>query len=693
MTALTLRATLFIFAIILSSPLFAATGGAERSTAADFTETPDLWTCGAQDWGPFEARCTGMTDRPAEGKYAMALNYSSGPEHYLVFPKWRNANWDLSKTQYIEFKVKLPKGVTYRGANPTLYLRNQEGRFFRIRPKKGYFEKPSDGEWQQIRIPINDEEQTDIATWMDPSLTDIDFFEIAFWGINTPQFCAHYVLVDDVHFGPEQPSYTPPDENGADLDVLIIERDPKYERYDVSRYDKSKIDPNVTFGVCLNKDKKHYPDKGEEVTFTARVQNKGKAPLGGTYAWILDGKEVDSGKISSLERRGDATFTWKWKWDPADHDLTFKITPAGYDYCPNNNALTIRTNAMMLKHIIERGLIGRMESKVNMTGSYSCEDWLQGEIRFMNQLFAESKYPFAPNGITARVMIGKFEYVDDGYLRSICPVGPFQIGEQDLTLDGGRGCTSQDDPWNSGAGAPAFLNFIGRPDDAWLHELSHQLGIIDDYQSITEPGDNKVNGVGYTYRHRGLMGGGEISPHKDLGQLYSYYSPSNVQAFNVTKGKRRGYFGEYLYCVPDECGVKILDENGKALADAEIKMYQTSQRIIDDVQEQEGKTDAKGVFMLKNRPADHVITETGCEQKDNPFGPIHVVGFNNVFLVVTKKDGVERYAFITVYDYNFAWMSGFKKKAIIPLTVRVKKDETHYFAPPLPEWLGDVAGE
>ena len=49
----------------------------------------------------------------------------------------------------------------------------------------------------------------------------------------------------------------------------------------------------------------------------------------------------------------------------------------------------------------------QVEQKTNMIGSYSFEDWLQGQARFMNQLFAASKYPQFPEGITARVMIGK----------------------------------------------------------------------------------------------------------------------------------------------------------------------------------------------------------------------------------------------------------------------------------------------
>jgi hypothetical protein len=186
------------------------------------------------------------------------------------------------------------------------------------------------------------------------------------------------------------------------------------------------------------------------------------------------------------------------------------------------------------------------------------------------------------------------------------------------------------------------------------------------------------------------MGGGEISPHESPGTLYSYYSPSNVQGLNVTKGKRRGYFGEYLYCVPEECAIRILEENGEPLANAEVKVYQTDQRVIDDVAEHQGKTDSKGIFRLKNRPADHVITETGCEQRDNPFGPIHVVGFNNVFLVIVKKDKVEKYGFFTVYDLNFAWMAGFKKTATIPVIVKTKGDEKHHHAQPVGEFLERV---
>ena len=207
-----------------------------------------------------------------------------------------------------------------------------------------------------------------------------------------------------------------------------------------------------------NRAKKHVPEKGETVTFTANIQNKGKAPSAGRFAWLVDGREVDSGTIKTLNPRERASFDLKWKWDPADHDVTFKLTPAAEDYCPRNNELTVRNNAIVWKHVVEKGTLAEVEQKTNMIGSYSFEDWLQGQARFMNQLFAESKYDFAPNGITARVMIGKIEYVEDGEIARRCPGGPFQIGEQSPQYDGGRGCTLRDTFWNTGVQGPQFLN-------------------------------------------------------------------------------------------------------------------------------------------------------------------------------------------------------------------------------------------
>jgi len=670
-------------ATLLVAARFAVAAGPEP--IEDYTERPELWTCGAEScaelafWHP-------IREEVAVGQHALALNYDFHCEHYLAFPKFRNAGWDLSSTECVEVRIKMQKGTSFWGPGPRLYLRDREGGMIRIQPKDrfSYLKDDNDGAYRTLQIPLRETEKWESFHWMDGSLKRVDWIEIAVTGSGVPPRAAHHVIMDGVRFVPEQLSYTPPNENAADLDVLMIERRPRYERYDVTRYDKSQINPNVTLGICQNVEKKHQPDPGETVTFTAHVQNKGRSPLGGTYVWTMDSVDVARGEVPTLQPREKTQFTWQWAWDPEDHDLTFRVTPGGEDYCDRNNALTIRTNALMLKHMIERGAITRIETKYNMMGSRSCEDYLQGQIWYMNQLFEKSTYPFAPNGITQRVMLGVIEYVDDGHCVSL-GAGPYRVGELDFSADGGRGVTAYDDPWHSGSAMNEFLNYAGRPDGAWLHELGHQIGVIDDYQLITEPEDNHVNGVGfnYDYDYRGIMGGGNIRPHRNPGQLYSYYSPSDVMGLNVTKSKRRGYFGEYLYCIPKNNTLLIKDEEGQPVANAEIKLYQTERRVIDAIPEHEGRTDANGRFVLKNRKAEHHTTETGCTLRDNPFGPIDVVGRNAVFLIVVKQGDVEQYSFITVPDFNIACYTGHTERAELPVTVRAKGDERYYWAPPV----------
>ena len=688
--------SVFICTLILVAGLAPA---ADTELVADFTERPELWTCGSV--GPKVATCFPSKDRDIVGERLVVMNFTSGHEHYFVFPKFRNAGWDLSNTEALEVRIKPQTGTNWGGTNPVLYLRNRDGGMMRVRPAdRRSLLHGNDGTWTTVRFPLQETKGWEFFHWMGGSLEHVDWIEVSVRGGTGPDAAAHHVLLDGVRFLPEQAAYEPPDERLPDLDVLWIERDPKYERYNV-RYEKSKIDLNVPLGICANKDAKHDPDTGETVTWTAHIQNKARArvgspdpqALGGRYEWILDGKVVARGDIPPLKRRDRHDVQWQWTWDPADHDLTFRIIPNGEDLCDDNNELTIRTNALIIKHMIERGAIAQMELKYNMLGSRSAEDYLQGQIRYMNQIMEGSKYPFAPNGIEQRVMIGIIEYVDD-YECVELGWGPYRVGELDLRADGGRGVSALPNPWGTGAAMWEFHACAGRPDGAWIHELGHQIGLIDDYQLITEPEDNLVNGVGFNYDNRGIMGGGNITPHENPGEdIYGYYSPSNVQGLNVTKGKRRGYFGEYLYCIPKQNTLLILDEKGKPIADAAITLYQpgwiTTEeghkkgRVIDDIPEHEGRTDAAGRFPLKNRPADHHTTETGCTLRDNPFGPIHVVGFNSVMLIIVAKDDVERYGFITVPDFNIAWMSGHKDHAELPVTVKVKGDEKYYYAPPL----------
>ena len=312
-----------------------------------------------------------------------------------------------------------------------------------------------------------------------------------------------------------------------------------------------------------------------------------------------------------------------------------------------------------------------MESRVGALGSRSAEDWIQAQVRFMNLLFRRSVYDFAPRGITQRVAVGTIEYVDDGHLPTLGG-GPYRVGELDTRYDGGRGLTALDDPWKSGAGAPSFLNFLGRPAGAWLHELSHQIGVIDDYQFAVEPEENEVNGVGLRFARPGLMGGGEIAPHVAIENLLNLYAPADVAGLNATKGHRRGFYGEYLYLLPRTTELVLVDERLQPVACAELAIHQMRDRRIDRVPEQEGRSDRDGRFRLANRKAGPYTTATGCTLRDNPFGPIDLVGRNGVLLIVARSAGRELHGFVTVADLHVAWARGERDFATLWVGLREK---------------------
>jgi len=67
--------------------LFGLTGALAGEPLADYTEMPEVWTCGGG--GPEPATCT-PSDRAEVGQHTVVLN-GFGGEHFLAFPKFRNA--------------------------------------------------------------------------------------------------------------------------------------------------------------------------------------------------------------------------------------------------------------------------------------------------------------------------------------------------------------------------------------------------------------------------------------------------------------------------------------------------------------------------------------------------------------------------------------------------------------------------
>ena len=265
------------------------------------------------------------------------------------------------------------------------------------------------------------------------------------------------------------PTAAPPP--GIDLDVTFINRAPMYRSYCVDY-------PNGVPGMPVlcpgTEDERRWPAAGEVVTFTAHIVNKGTLPSPPVdFKWLIDGSEVASGTLAGPAPGGEVTAAYAWPWAHTmdgervldDHTVRFVVDPA--DVVPEtfeaNNSLEDRTNALGFRIGITPEMVAAYNSPWLPGLSYSAEDWLQRQIAAMNWVFANSIYPLTPGGATERVRINSIE---------VTPTPPVN----NRSSDGG---------WFVDADyriVSAWYDPTTDIDWALVHELSHQVGVIDLYQ-------------------------------------------------------------------------------------------------------------------------------------------------------------------------------------------------------------------
>ncbi len=467
---------------------------------------------------------------------------------------------------------------------------------------------------------------------------------------------------------------------GVDLDVTYISRTPMYDRYQVWYTAEGK--PFLRPGT---ENDKRWPAPGETVTFTAHIMNKGTVASGSfAFKWLIDGVEVRSGVHGSLAPGEEATEVYQWVWTHSldgerllgSHTVRFTVDPANaiVETYESNNSLEDRTDALSLVLAVTPELYAALETPIDPKWPFSAEDWLQKQIAAMNAAFARSVYPAAPNGILERVRL------DQILVTSTPP-------SADTSRDGGFFMTADDRFGN------AYYDPVTDVSSALLHELSHQLGVIDLYNFGFEPGSVEVidqNGLPVQMETglpaTGLMLNPGIRP--------PVYEEHSALALNTNKGYRRGYYGEYLYDVPLVTYVRVLDNRGAPASNVMVRLYQTGSGhgsfpvVIDNVPEIVGATDANGLFLLPNRPVGApVTTRTGHALHDNPFGPIDVVGERDEFIIELTRGAHQEYGWLEITQFNLAAWQGGSTSAVLDIPSHVPPAEAP--APP-PDLYGRV---
>ena len=175
------------------------------------------------------------------------------------------------------------------------------------------------------------------------------------------------------------------------------------------------------------------------------------------------------------------------------------------------------------------------------------------------------------------------------------------------------------------------------------------------------------------------MGGGQIANNE-----YPAYADVDVAGLNLTKGNRRGFFGEYLYCMPLQ-NTLIVSLNGKPLANQAMEIFQKDVQSgkIDKPAVFTGKTNEKGEFPLANRQVPkNFTTATGCSLHPNPFGYPDVVGRNGLFLIRAEIDGAWYFSFIDIGRFVVEYARGHKDAATYPVELKAEGPQPEKQATP-----------
>lgn len=437
-----------------------------------------------------------------------------------------------------------------------------------------------------------------------------------------------------------------------DLQVACISRTPRYPRYAATYTGYWITEPSgygpyfmtAATGLSSGQDgsTQRWPDVGDPITYTATVRNRGTNTRSGTLggSWSVDGSPVTNPSKSVALAPGDTTtFEYTRMWDDQWHEVAFELNVV--DERDENDARSVHTKSAAFLTYVDIGAIEdfRDRTSPDYPGRATDDliDWLQRHADEMNQMFADTG---SLKRVHYDVLLPLHDHDPDPTTPETINFGVFPFRYYGSTIGDPR--------------SPGYYRTTPDIDYGLCHEMSHQLGLIDIYQLNLAGGDNAVSGQGYTATP-GLMNG--------VSDFYSAHSAGGMTQWADTA---HGYFGQYMYDIPSEIRLRVLDVDGQPLANATVTMYQKNIRpdshaILTDQVKAQGVTDTNGVWTLPNVPIDPNIVPTtyaGDTLPDNPFGYLACVGYNGLLHFKVEFGDFVDYAWLDITEVNNAYWTG-----------------------------------
>jgi outer membrane protein assembly factor BamB len=440
---------------------------------------------------------------------------------------------------------------------------------------------------------------------------------------------------------------TPRDE--TDLQVVSIARTPRYPRYLPDYVQRTVTEPSgfgpyvvpVAVGLLGGQtgDTQHHPAVGEPVTYTATVRNRGTNAWTGDLAatWRLDGAlALAETRPVSLAPRAVATFAVTLPWDGQSHEVAFAIAPG--DTRADNDARSIDTRSVAFLTYVDASMLEKFREDGDFPAPSTDDlfDWLNRHLARFNELFAQA-------GTAKRVHFDVLEELGDDDVDPATDLTPFAVFPF-------RYHATDTNPRR----ASAYYRAAEDIDYGLLHEMGHQLGLIDLYRLNVDPPQNLVSGARYRTAPD-LMN--EVSP---------LLSANSALAMEHWMDVAHGYFGQYLYGLPREVRVRIVDAKGQPLAGARVTVYQKATRpglgeVITTQVKAEGTTDAGGEWALPNVPIDPALvppTFAGDALRDNAFGYVDILGTNGLLLLRVEQGARVDHVWLDIAEVNTAYRLG-----------------------------------
>lgn len=631
-----------------------ANGSAGTWHAGEITESAfaERWGYGATDQGHINV-ITADGEVKQSGDASIKLYTETGFDTWVYFPNTKDLDLDCTKVGSISFLLHTENENGW-GPDCWVIVRDMDGRSAVYHTLHNRMPLTLT-QWVPYAVPVgpNARESRTVEAfgWKLEADEAFDWEHVAAVEVHADTGGYGFVLyLDDMRFNPHEiaeVAWWLSSLEKPDLTATYAERLPRYHRY---LPDYSGVIPRIK---AERNDLKRWPDEGETVTWKIHMRNEGFLPSKAVeFVCTIDGQPAKTVSVPPMMPRTETTIDVPWEWRGGAHKLVVTLDPEGKldEITKENNTLELQTDAYTLFAVVEKACAEKVKQVNNRLGSFSFEDWLRSStVDHMNWMMADSTYDFAPNGTRVRGRIDQIIYVD-----SIEKM-PAEDKPIDL-IDGGWYYPERS--WIE------YCNLANTYMWALCHELTHQFGIIDNYQLDLPAKNNGVNGKAFSQPDGGSMGGG-----RTYGRGRTHYSDMTIAGYEATYAHRRGYFGEYLWNVPDR-NTAQLTVDGEPLRNAEVVVYQkkwdegrgrdsTGNGTIPDAPVMTGTTDDDGRFEFQNRPVlEEYTTATGCTLKPNPFGYIDVVGRNGLLMLCAKANGSAYYAFMDIGLFNVEYARG-----------------------------------